>query len=277
VPLGSEVVLMDSGGMLLATVSASPTDWVCAGVPESVTENVSDEPLTATVGVPEMTPVAADRVKPAGKAPLAIRHVYGAVPPDAANVAAYVEPTVPLGSDAVEIDSGGALLPEAATVIDSTTDWVCAGVPESVTEKVMDEPLTAAVGVPEMTPVAAARVKPVGRAPLVIRQVYGAVPPEAANVAAYVAPTVPFGNEVVLIDTGGMLAAIVSVNTTDWVWAGVPESATEKVIDELLTAAVGVPEMTPVAAAKVRPAGNAPLVIRQVYGALPPDAAKVAA
>jgi len=78
---------------------------------------------------------------------------------------------VPFGSDAVVIDSGGALLPDAATVSGKATDWVCAGVPESVTEKVMDAPATAAVGVPEMTPVAAARVRPAGKAPLVIRQV----------------------------------------------------------------------------------------------------------
>ena len=42
-----------------------------------------------------------------------------------------------------------------------------------------------------------------------------------------------------------------------------PESVTAKLMDELLTAVVGLPEMTPVAAASVKPAGNAPLVIRQ--------------
>jgi len=57
------------------------------------------------------------------------------------------------------------------TVNDNATDWVCAGVPESVTEKLMDELLTAAVGLPEMTPVAAPKLRPAGRAPLVIRQV----------------------------------------------------------------------------------------------------------
>jgi len=89
------------------------------------------------------------------------------VPPDAPNVAAYVEPTVPFGSELVVIDRGGVLL---ATVSDRATAWVCAGVPESVTEKLMDELLTAAVGVPEITPVVAASVKPAGKAPLVIRQ-----------------------------------------------------------------------------------------------------------
>ena len=65
-----------------------------------------------------------------------------------------------------------------------------------------------------------------------------------------------------MIDRGGV--ATVSNNVTDCVCVGVLESVTEKLRDELLTAAVGVPEMTPVAAARVRPAGKAPLVIRQV-------------
>lgn len=87
----------------------------------------------------------------------------------------------------------------------------------------------------------------------------------------------PFGSDAVLIDSGAMLLATVNDNVTDWVCAGVPVSVTEKLIAALLTAAVGRPEMTPVAAPKDRPAGKVPLVIRQVYGACPPDAAKVAA
>src|SRR5262245_33456827 len=38
-------------------------------------------------GVPEITPVLAASVSPAGSAPLAIDHVYGGVPPVAASVA----------------------------------------------------------------------------------------------------------------------------------------------------------------------------------------------
>jgi len=46
------------------------TDWEAAGVLESVTLNVSGVLATATVGVPVMAPVAAFRVKPAGRVPL---------------------------------------------------------------------------------------------------------------------------------------------------------------------------------------------------------------
>ena len=38
-----------------------------------------------------------------------------------------------------------------------------------------------AVGVPEMRPVVAARLRPAGRLPEVIDQLYGAVPPVAAR------------------------------------------------------------------------------------------------
>lgn len=51
---------------------------------------------------------------------------------------------------------------------------------ESVTRKV-GVSTSAAVGVPLITPVEAFRVKPGGRCPRVIAQVYGPVPPVAAN------------------------------------------------------------------------------------------------
>ncbi len=39
---------------------------------------------------------------------------------------------------------------------------------------------------------------------------------------------------------------------------------------------VGVPEITPVPAARVSPAGNVPLATDQVYGGVPPVAVRVA-
>jgi hypothetical protein len=54
-------------------------------------------------------------------------------------------------------------------------------VAESVTVTVKLE-VPAVVGVPEMTPVAGAKVRPVGRVPTVTDQVKGAVPPLAARV-----------------------------------------------------------------------------------------------
>lgn len=61
--------------------------WVCAGLPEPVTLNVSDVLLTTCVGVPAMAPVEAFSFKPAGHVPLVKAHVYGVVPPVAASVA----------------------------------------------------------------------------------------------------------------------------------------------------------------------------------------------
>ena len=51
----------------------------------AVTRTVKLE-VPVAVGVPEMTPVLAASVSPAGSAPLAIDHVYGGVPPVAASV-----------------------------------------------------------------------------------------------------------------------------------------------------------------------------------------------
>jgi hypothetical protein len=64
----------------------------------------------------------------------------------------------------------GFVCAPAATVIDVAIDCVCAGLPLSVTVAVkLDVPV--AVGVPEITPVVAARVNPAGRAPEVMLQV----------------------------------------------------------------------------------------------------------
>jgi hypothetical protein len=62
-------------------------------------------------------------------------------------------------------------------------DLVCAvGVAESVTVTVkVDVPDV--VGTPLICPVAAFRVRPVGKAPTVTLQVYGVVPPLACSVA----------------------------------------------------------------------------------------------
>ena len=50
-------------------VSDKLTDLFCAGLPESVTINVSGVALTIVVGVPLIVPVAASKVRPAGSAP----------------------------------------------------------------------------------------------------------------------------------------------------------------------------------------------------------------
>ena len=68
------------------TVIVSDTDAVCAGDPLSCTRTVNvDVPLPA--GVPEITPLLADSVSPAGRLPDVTAHVYPGVPPVALSVA----------------------------------------------------------------------------------------------------------------------------------------------------------------------------------------------
>ena len=71
--------------------------------------------------------------------------------------------------------------PGADTVIERAFVAVPGVVAESVTITVKFAVPTV-VGVPVMAPVDAFRVRPVGRAPTEIDQVYGAVPPLAARV-----------------------------------------------------------------------------------------------
>ena len=82
-------------------------------------------------------------------------------------------------------------VPAAAGLIvsDTVAVLVCTGLLASVTLKVRAVPVTAAVGVPVMTPVEVFNVNPAGNAPLVSDQVYGVVPPEAVSVAEYAVPT----------------------------------------------------------------------------------------
>jgi hypothetical protein len=61
---------------------------------------------------------------------------------------------------------------------ETDVDVVCVGLEESETVAVkLKVPL--AVGVPEIRPVLAARLRPAGRLPALIDQVYGVVPPVA--------------------------------------------------------------------------------------------------
>ena len=68
-------------------VNISLTDLLPAGVLESATWNVRAVFVTACVGVPVIAPVAAFNMRPAGNVPLVSDHVYGGVPPVAANTA----------------------------------------------------------------------------------------------------------------------------------------------------------------------------------------------
>lgn len=76
----------------------------------------------------------------------------------------------------------------------------------SVTLKVRAAAVTGADGVPLMTPVEAFSDSPAGKVPVVSDQVYGVVPPEAASIVLYQAPTWPPGSEAVV-----MLTAVLAV------------------------------------------------------------------
>jgi hypothetical protein len=135
--------------------------------------------VPVAVGVPEIRPVEADRATPAGRLPDEIDHVYGVVPPPACSELEYEVPFVPEPRLVVETVSveGGA----AAIAIESFTDWLCAaGLPPSLSNTVKLL-VPVAVGVPEISPVAGARVRPAGRLPDEIDHVYGVVPPAACR------------------------------------------------------------------------------------------------
>ena len=75
---------MESGAAAIVMLNAFCAD--CAGLLESVTCTVKLETALGPSGVPEITPVFAVRLKPAGKVPLKRLHVKGNRPPVTANV-----------------------------------------------------------------------------------------------------------------------------------------------------------------------------------------------
>jgi hypothetical protein len=81
----------------------------------------------------------------------------------------------------------------------STASSVCAGELLSVTRNVISAGSEAAEGVPEMTPVEAFRLSPLGSVPLVTDHEYAVVPPVAASGALYAWPTEPSLSEVVVL------------------------------------------------------------------------------
>jgi hypothetical protein len=89
----------------------------------------------------------------------------------------------------------------------------------------------------------------------------------------YAVPVAPAGRDAVVIVNGG---GGFTVKTIGWLVADMPAaSVTWKVTDPLL-AAVGVPEIAPLLAFKVNPAGSVPAVTVHLYGLVPPDLLKVA-
>jgi hypothetical protein len=147
----------------------------------------------------------------------------------------------------------------------------CAGALESATRTV-NETVPAAVGVPVIWP-AALRFNPAGNDPADKDQLYGVVPPLAARVAEYPLFTCPPGSDEVVMLTGGTTAATAMLRLAVAVLAGALESAT-RTVNETVPAAVGVPVIWP-AALRLNPAGNDPPDKDQLYGVVPPAAARV--
>ena len=69
-----EEVMVRAGVVAAAIEIEDEADWVCAGLLLSVTLTVKFE-VPLLVGVPEITPVDDDRVRPAGRLPEATDHV----------------------------------------------------------------------------------------------------------------------------------------------------------------------------------------------------------
>jgi hypothetical protein len=202
-----------------------------------------------------MTPVDPTRFNPAGNAPALTLQLYGVVPPLACSVVEYAAPAVPPGSDDV-VTVGGC--PAAATAI--LNAFVPVLFAASVTCTVNDA-VPAAVGVPEITPVEAARTNPAGNVPALTLQLYGVVPPFACSVVEYAVPAVPPGSDVVVTVGGCAAAATVMLNAFVPVLFAASVTCT---VNDAVPAAVGVPEITPVDATRLNPAGNVPALTLQV-------------
>jgi hypothetical protein len=149
------------------------------------------EPLV--LGVPLICPDVLN-VRPGGT-PVAF-HVTGDAPPEAARLAEYNAPTVPLGREGVVIERAGEIVMvydcDAVAPFASRTVTTMVGVP-------------AVAGVPPSTP-AVLRVRPAGT-PVAVH-VRGAAPPPAAKLAEYDAPAVPLGREVVVIERAGEIVPL---------------------------------------------------------------------
>ncbi len=143
--------------------------------------------VAAVDGVPAIAPVALN-VSPAGNAPALTPHVYPPVPPVAARDCEYATPTTPPGSDDV------LTLSPAVPAIDNCFVAFAELLSVTCTVKVA---VPAADGIPAIAPTALS-VNPTGSAPALTLHVYPPVPPVAARVCEYAAPTTPPGSDDVL-------------------------------------------------------------------------------
>jgi hypothetical protein len=85
VPETNVPVVIVSGVVPAAMLSGRVAGAVCCGELESFTIK-EIEKLPLAVGVPEIMPVVAERLSPAGRLPEPVDQLYGAVPPVAVSV-----------------------------------------------------------------------------------------------------------------------------------------------------------------------------------------------
>src|ERR1039458_4934099 len=120
----------------------------------------------------------------------------------------------------------------------------------------------AAVGVPVTAPVEVFRVRPAGNVPLPIENVYGAVPPvTVVGPLLNGTPTAPVLVPEQVTEIGGLIGIVQPVPVA-------PRESVTLIVK--VPGAVGVPVTAPVEVFRVRPAGNVPLPIENVYGEVPP-------
>jgi hypothetical protein len=126
----------------------------------------------------------------------------------------------------------------------------------------------AADGIPEIAP-APLSDSPAGSEPDATDHVYPPVPPFAASVCEYAAPTVPLGSEEVAIASAGG-----SIASDNGAVAVVPAESCTCTVKFEVPAADGIPEIAP-APLSDSPAGSEPEATDHLYPPLPPVAASV--
>jgi hypothetical protein len=244
-----ESVVVVISGATGAAVIAMLKSFVASGETPlaAVTVNAA---VSTVVGVPAISPVAAFNVRPAGSVPVVTDQVMGLLPV-AVNVWLYAVPMTPPLRFAVVI-AGGPDDAVAVTVILSPF-WCDDALFVAVTVNVA---VPAAVGVPEISPVVAFRLRPAGNEPPDTDQLIGPLP-VAARISLYSSPIEPSRRLVVVI--AGATGVAVTVMLSSLVASGkTPLAAVTVNVD--IPSAVGVPDISPVAAFSTRPAGSEPVI-----------------
>lgn len=126
------------------------------------------------------------------------------------------------------------------------------------------------VGDPARLPVPELSEMPGGKPPAVMFQEYGGMPPVPVNDAEYGLPTVAGGGGGLVMFNGGAPIAMPRLAS-----ARAPRLSVTWTVKPELPALVGVPESWPVDGLSEMPGGSAPPASSQLYGGVPPVAARV--